>query len=126
MAKKLSQRQIARLQEERHTIAKKHGFELVAPFFEGLAVAHLDGKKFHVKPNGERAYEHEFDLAGPFSCGLALVCKDGEFWHITPDGNPAYDQRYQDARPFCEQGFGFVRHNGMWVKIAADGTRVVA
>ncbi|PCI27270.1 hypothetical protein COB55_06060, partial [Candidatus Wolfebacteria bacterium] len=37
------------------------GYSRVHPFVDGVAVAEKGGKAFHIKPDGEPAYEARFD-----------------------------------------------------------------
>lgn len=49
-------------------------------FYQGLAIAvDKSGKYFHIRENGEPAYEERFDLVEYFQNGLAWV-KKGDLW----------------------------------------------
>jgi len=65
-------------------------YDDVSSFSEGLARVVKDGKEFHIRPDGQPAYQEKYDYVSDFSEGLARVVKDGKYFHIRPDGQPAY------------------------------------
>jgi len=64
-------------------------YDHVGSFSEGLARARKDGQEFHIRPDGNPAYEQRYDYVDTFSEGLARVRKDGQGFHIRPDGTRA-------------------------------------
>jgi hypothetical protein len=70
-------------------------FDEVMAFHDpGLAPAKLNGKWFHINPNGSRAYKNNFDKVWGYYENLASVRLDGEAFHIDRKGNPAYESRF--------------------------------
>jgi hypothetical protein len=91
-----------------------------SPICEGLAVACIDGKYLHVKPDGTPAYSQRYDWVGNFIKGLARALKDGQWFHIRPDGTPAYDLKYDDVGTF-RWGLAWARLGNDWFHIRLDG-----
>ena len=87
----------------------------------GLAPAKLNGRWFHIKPDGEPAYSHRFELAFGFYDGLATVKKGGEWFHIKPDGSRAYGRGFSWCGNY-QQGLCTVRdQDGGYHHIGLDG-----
>jgi len=85
------------------TPAYKERFCRARGFSEGLAVVKdFGGGIFHIKPNGEHAYEpwKGFNRASDFVEGLACVEKGIGWYHINPNGTPAYGERFRKITDF--------------------------
>jgi hypothetical protein len=66
------------LKGDKRTPLSTERYDDVAPFQEGFAVVQLDGKGFHIKPDGTPAYAKRYDgVAMPFEGGRADVYADG-------------------------------------------------
>ena len=88
----------------------------------GLAPATLDGKWFHIRQDGTRAYSHSFDRAWGFYGGLASVIKGREAFHILENGLPAYDERFSWCGNFQEGLCSVMYFNGRYGHIKHDGS----
>ena len=55
-------------------------------FYEGMAVAELNGKWFHILGNGTPAYQERYEYAEYFQQGLAWVKKNGKWIKINKQG----------------------------------------
>ncbi|OGZ18602.1 MAG: hypothetical protein A2Z68_01800 [Candidatus Nealsonbacteria bacterium RBG_13_38_11] len=104
-------------------IKKQFGYDYVGRFYECLARAEKGTQRFHIRPDGQPAYEQRYDDVGIFSEGLAPAKKEGQWFHIRPDGQPAYEQRYIIVGLFFE-GLALVESDGQQFRICRDGTRV--
>jgi len=61
-------------------------YEYVGPFYDGLAKVLNKGKWFHIRLDGNPAYNERYDDVGLFHEGIAWVWKDGKQFQIRPDG----------------------------------------
>lgn len=61
-------------------------YDWVGGFSEGLAPARKDEKEFHIREDGNPAYEQRFDWVGAFRDGTAEVRSNGKSFHIHPNG----------------------------------------
>ncbi len=70
-------------------------FEAVLSFHEpGLAPVCLDGKWYHITPDGKPAYKHVYDEAFGYYNRRAAVRLNEDWFHIHPDGQRLYDTTY--------------------------------
>ncbi|MEK7541089.1 MAG: WG repeat-containing protein [Patescibacteria group bacterium] len=58
-------------------------------FYEGLAVAQVNGEWYHILENGAPAYPERYQMAEYFQQGLAWVKKEGKWIRINNQGKEA-------------------------------------
>jgi hypothetical protein len=61
-------------------------YDRVGPFHEGLAWAWKGRQRFHIRRDGEPAYNQRFDQVMHFRKGFAWVKKDGVYFKINHEG----------------------------------------
>ena len=76
-------------EDQLRKIRETFGYDYVDPFYEGLARVRKGEECFHIRPDGQPAYQERYDYVDPFSEGLAWVRKGKEWFHIRPDGSRA-------------------------------------
>ena len=99
------------------------GYDRVDSLSGGWSRVMEDGKWFHIRPDGERAYEESYDWVDSFIEDRAWVVKDGMEFHIRPDGSRAYAESYDIVGPF-HQGIAWVVKDGESSYIRPDGSRI--
>jgi len=111
-------------EDQLRQIRETFGYDYVDDSFSGgLASARKVKEWFHIRPDGQPAYQERYDDVSPFSEGLAWAEKDGKWFHIRPNGQPAYEERYDFVSLFFE-GLARVQKGGEEFHIRPDGTRV--
>ena len=90
----------------------------------GLAPVCLDGKAWHIMPDGSDAYSHRFHRVFGFYEGQATVVGKDGWRHIKLDGSDAYPERYVWCGNF-QDGRSVVRETtGEYFHITLDGKPV--
>ena len=75
------------LQKSATEIMREHGYSWISSFAFNRACAQKDGKQFHIKPDGTRAYRNLYDWVGLFDKeGRAHARLGDEWFMIGTDG----------------------------------------
>ena len=100
----------------------KNRFDEVMSFhFPGLAPARIGNHWFHIRENGQRAYDHSFERVWGFYYGLSAVNNEGEAYHINAMGHPAYTRRYSWCGNFQENVCSLRDKDGNYFHITLEG-----
>lgn len=105
---------------EEGTIKIPAKFSFVEQFWEGLAIAGLNGKVGFINKLGDTVVPFEFDEAFSFKDGVAVVSKDQYFGIINRVNRLIAPFKYDFIEPFYsnialaakETGYGFLDHSG--------------
>ena len=95
--------------------------EVLSFHHPGLAPARQGKVWFHIKHNGERAYNRSFDKAWGFYEELASVVLNNLSFHITFHGEPAYEHRFAWVGNFQQLRCAVRFLNGRYGHIRTDG-----
>lgn len=97
-------------------------FDEVLPFHSpGLAPVKMDGKWFHIRPDGCPAYDQRYTRTFGYYEGRAAVQLGNEWFHIRDDGGQAYQRRFNWCGNF-QNGLCAVREgDGRYHHILSDG-----
>lgn len=103
--------------EERFNLVQKFRPPGLAPVLRGSAA-------WHIKPDGNPAYERVFRRTFGFYENLASVIGDDGWHHINPYGEDAYPQRYVWCGNYQEGRCSVRNSGGLYFHIAEDGASV--
>ena len=83
-------------------------YSIVGPFIEEMARARLDGREFHIGPDGKPSYHERYDWVGPFVGGFAIVGNGkpgcaGEWFKVDKTGK-VIESGTCGKWSFCPQG----------------------
>lgn len=98
----------------------KFKFDDVRGFYEGFAVARLNGKYNFINTEGQLLSNQWFDWAGNFNEGFAIVKLNDKYNFINTEGQLLSKQWFEDASDF-RAGFAAVGLNGKWNFINTEG-----
>ena len=98
----------------------KFKFDDVRGFYEGFAVARLNGKYNFINTEGQLLSNQWFDWAGNFNEGFAIVKLNDKYNFINTEGQFLSNEWFEDASDF-RAGFAAVGLNGKWNFINTEG-----
>jgi hypothetical protein len=105
--------------------AYEQRFERTFGFYGGLAAVVLDGKWFHIKPDGKRAYTESWDWCGNFQQNRCTVRNsDGHYHHIRQDGSMNNGGPHSYAGDFREDSAVVRGMDGMCCHVDKEGAPV--
>ena len=97
-------------------------FDEVLKFHEpGLAAVRRDGRAWHIRTDGEPAYERSFDRAFGFYEGLAAVAAPDGWRHVRPDGTDLYGTHYIWCGNFQDGRCAVRERGGTYLHLTAEG-----
>ena len=104
---------------------KGHSYEMIEPFYEGLAVVRTNSKFGYIDKSGKLIIPMDYDYAVKFVNGLGRVNRDGKYGFINKKGVFIIPLIYDDS------GFSFMedcvkmRLEGKWGFLDSKGNTIV-
>ena len=97
-------------------------FDEVLKFHDpGLAAVRRNGQAWHIRSNGEPAYDRRFDLTFGFYEGLAAAAAPDGWRHVRPNGTDLYGTRYTWCGNFQDGRCAVRERGGTYLHLAAEG-----
>ena len=97
-------------------------FDEVLKFHEpGLAAVRRGGRGWHIRSDGEPAYDGRFDRVFGFYEGLAAAAAPDGWRHVRPDGTTLYGARYVWCGNFQEGRCAAREPGGAYLHLTSEG-----